>query len=155
TLDAIDQFQCAIDFADELVGTEWVDELVLSSGWAACASRGWSNSDLRLRGRIGHFARRALDRAVNLRVLTAAADVARHALGDRDARCALVRLQQRVAAHDEAARAHAALDPTPHPERSLDGVQAIDARSALKYRDRHDLLTAAQASGEDGAAVDG
>ena len=72
-------------------------------------------------------------------------------LGPRRARVAL---QQRVAAHDEPAGADPTLEPAFHPERTLDGVQALDPGPLEIPATVSDLLPAAQARAENRAAVD-
>ena len=107
--------------------------------------------------------------AGGLRISAAAASTACRSSGTRrSGRCCptrpsaiwarvglLLRLQQRVAAHDEAARADAALEAALHPEGALDGMQALERRPVVNTGDGHDLLAAAQARAEDRAAVDG
>src|SRR5262249_16067107 len=110
---------------------------------------------LRLGWRVPHLGDGRVDRVIDLDVLTVAADVAGQRLGDLGARWAGIGVQQGVGAHDEAARAAAALQAAPHPERTLDGMQTVDTWSGRQAGDRLDLLAAAESSGVHGATVDG
>ena len=63
--------------------------------------------------------------------------------------------QQRVGRHNEAARADAALEAAVFPEGALNRVQGRPRRRPLASAgDGQDLLPTAEASGQDGAAVD-